>query len=99
HHAHLPPSPTRRSSDLTRGAISHTWLQKYLQEAGTSRYFVWGKRPLGMRAFPKGAAAPKFLLDRRSKTDSDFDVATGRLSWYERDRKSTRLNSSHVSIS
>lgn len=68
----------------TRGAISHTWLQKYLQEAGTSRYFVWGKRPLGMRAFPKGAAAPKFLLDRRSKTDSDFDVATGRLSWYER---------------
>ncbi|MEU5170180.1 DEAD/DEAH box helicase [Streptomyces mutomycini] len=67
----------------TRGAIGHKWLEGYLSEAGTSRYFIWGKRPPGMRAFPKGIAAPVFLLSA-PKTKSEFDFATGRLSWYER---------------
>ncbi|MEV8065874.1 DEAD/DEAH box helicase [Streptomyces sp. NPDC085995] len=67
----------------TRGAIGHRWLDGYLKEAGTSRYFIWGKRPVGMRAFPKGVAAPVFLLDQ-PKARSEFDFATGRLSWYER---------------
>ncbi|WP_030542890.1 DEAD/DEAH box helicase [Streptomyces albus] len=67
----------------TRGAIGHRWLEGYLREAGTSRYHIWGGRPPGMRAFPKGIAAPVFLLNA-PKTRSEFDFATGRLSWYER---------------
>ena len=42
----------------TRGAVGHRWLHGYLDEAGTSRYRIWGGRPPGMRAFPKGVAAP-----------------------------------------
>ncbi|MGB3443132.1 MAG: DEAD/DEAH box helicase [Actinophytocola sp.] len=67
----------------TRGAVSHLWLAAYLREAGATRYPVWGGRPPGMRAFPKGVAAPRFLL-ATPKERSEFDVATGRLSWYER---------------
>lgn len=67
----------------TRGAIKHHWLRGYLRESGTSRYHVWGGREPGMRAFPKGIAAPRFLLGQ-PKARSEFDVATGRLSWYER---------------
>ncbi|MCK9895051.1 DEAD/DEAH box helicase [Frankia sp. AgB32] len=67
----------------TRGAVAHQWLAGYLDEAGTNRYRVWGGRPLGMRAFPGGIAAPLFLL-AQPKPGSEFDVAAGRLSWYER---------------
>jgi hypothetical protein len=67
----------------TRGAVAHQWLGGYLDEAGTNRYQVWGGRPLGMRAFPRGIAAPKFLL-AKAKNRSEFDSAAGRLSWYER---------------
>ncbi|GAA3796974.1 DEAD/DEAH box helicase [Streptomyces phyllanthi] len=67
----------------TRGAVAHKWLDKYVDEAGTSRYFIWGKRAPGMRAFPKRVAAPVFLLSG-PKNGSEFDFATGRLSWYER---------------
>ncbi|MFF7486544.1 DEAD/DEAH box helicase [Streptomyces luteogriseus] len=67
----------------TRGAVAHQWLNKYIDEAGTSRYYIWGKRAPGMRAFPKGIAAPVFLLGQ-PKNGSEFDFATGRLSWYER---------------
>lgn len=67
----------------TRGAVAHRWLSKYVDEAGTSRYFIWGKRAPGMRAFPKRVAAPVFLLSQ-PKNGSEFDFATGRLSWYER---------------
>lgn len=66
----------------TRGAIAHRWLTGYLRDAGTNRYHVWGSRPQGMRAFPRGVAAPLFLL-ARPKDRSEFDVATGRLSWHE----------------
>lgn len=66
-----------------RGAIRHRWLDKYLSETGTSRYFVWGARPLGMPAFPKGVGAPVFLLSG-PKDGSEFDVVTGRLAWHER---------------
>ncbi|MEU2254447.1 DEAD/DEAH box helicase [Nocardia xishanensis] len=66
----------------TRGALKHKWLQGYLQESGTNRYQVWGGRPQGMRAFPTSVAAPKFLLSG-PKQGTDFDVATGRLSWHE----------------
>ncbi|WP_326550099.1 DEAD/DEAH box helicase [Micromonospora sp. NBC_01813] len=67
----------------TRGAVAHTWLDQYINEAGTSRYFIWGRRPVGMRAFPSRVAAPVFLL-AAPKAGSEFDIAGGRLSWYER---------------
>ncbi|MGW1611692.1 DEAD/DEAH box helicase [Streptomyces sp. NPDC002285] len=66
----------------TRGAVGHWWLEKFLDEAGTSRYFIWGGRPRGMKAFPKGVSAPSFLL-ARPKPSSEFDFAAGRLSWYQ----------------
>jgi replicative superfamily II helicase len=65
-----------------RGAINHRWLKGYLSETGTSRFFIWGRRPDGMPAFPKGVAAPLFLLDK-PKAGTEFDVATGRLAWHE----------------
>jgi ATP-dependent helicase YprA (DUF1998 family) len=66
----------------TRGAVGHRWLEQFLDEAGTSRYFIWGGRPRGMKAFPKGVSAPAFLL-ARPKPGSEFDFAAGRLSWYQ----------------
>jgi replicative superfamily II helicase len=66
-----------------RGAVRHHWLTRYALDAGVSRYFVWGRRPAGMPAFPSFVAAPVFLLDR-PKSRSEFDIATGRLSWHER---------------
>ncbi|MFB7947838.1 DEAD/DEAH box helicase [Kitasatospora phosalacinea] len=66
-----------------RGAIKHRWLEKYLSETGTSRYFIWNRRPAGMPAFPKGVGAPVFLLSG-PKEGSEFDIVTGRLAWHER---------------
>ncbi|MGW5114057.1 DEAD/DEAH box helicase [Streptomyces noursei] len=66
----------------TRGAVGHRWLEKFLDEAGTSRFYIWGGRPRGMKAFPKGISAPSFLL-AKPKASSEFDFAAGRLSWYE----------------
>ncbi|MFI2354546.1 DEAD/DEAH box helicase [Streptomyces anulatus] len=66
----------------TRGAVGHRWMDKFLDEAGTSRYFIWGGRPRGMKAFPRGVSAPTFLL-ARPKQKSEFDFAAGRLSWYQ----------------
>ncbi|MEV0367352.1 DEAD/DEAH box helicase [Nocardia fusca] len=67
----------------TRGAVVHQWLDQYVDEAGTNRHPIWGGRAAGMRAFPRRVAAPTFLLGT-PKSDSEFDFATGRLSWYER---------------
>ncbi|WP_433194582.1 DEAD/DEAH box helicase [Nocardia sp. CA-107356] len=67
----------------TRGAVAHQWLDRYVDEAGTNRYPIWGGRAPGMRAFPRRIAAPTFLLGT-PKSNSEFDSATGRLSWYER---------------
>ncbi|MEV0524008.1 DEAD/DEAH box helicase [Streptomyces sp. NPDC050439] len=66
----------------TRGAVGHRWLEQFLDEAGTSRFFIWGGRPRGMKAFPKGVSAPTFLL-AKPKSGSEFDLAAGRLSWYQ----------------
>ncbi|WP_432746123.1 DEAD/DEAH box helicase [Streptomyces sp. JH002] len=67
----------------TRGAVGHRWLDRYTERMGTDRYFINGRRAQGMRAFPPWVAAPVFLLDK-PKAGSEFDFATGRLSWYER---------------
>ncbi|MEV0122672.1 DEAD/DEAH box helicase [Streptomyces sp. NPDC050703] len=66
----------------TRGAVGHRWLAKFLDEAGTSRFYIWGGRPRGMKAFPSGVSAPTFLL-ARPKDKSEFDFAAGRLSWFQ----------------
>ncbi|MEO3782847.1 DEAD/DEAH box helicase [Actinocorallia sp. B10E7] len=65
----------------TRGAIKHLWLDPWLANAGTRRYLaIWGKRPEGMPAFPKGLGAPTFLLDR-AKNRSEFDRIDSPRSW------------------
>ncbi|GAA0963007.1 DEAD/DEAH box helicase [Actinocorallia libanotica] len=65
----------------TRGAIKHRWLDPWLANAGTNRYkAIWGKRPEGMPAFPKGLGAPTFLLDR-AKNRSEFDRIDSSQSW------------------
>ncbi|MBM7084585.1 DEAD/DEAH box helicase [Micromonospora humidisoli] len=65
----------------TRGAIYHEWLVPYLKRGGT-RWQVWGGRPAGMPAFPKGLSAPAFLL-ATPKSRSEFDVVTARGNWYQ----------------
>lgn len=46
-----------------RGALYHPWLAKFVDQAGVRRWPVWGGRPEGMPAFPRGLAAPRFLVD------------------------------------
>ncbi|MGN9768429.1 DEAD/DEAH box helicase [Micromonospora sp. SD12] len=65
----------------TRGAVYHEWLVPYLRRGGT-RWQVWGGRPAGMPAFPKGLSAPTFLL-ATPKSRSEFDVITARGNWYQ----------------
>ncbi|MEU5943574.1 DEAD/DEAH box helicase [Micromonospora sp. NPDC047548] len=65
----------------TRGAVYHEWLVPYLKRGGT-RWQVWGGRPTGMPAFPKGLSAPAFLL-ATPKSRSEFDAITARGNWYQ----------------
>ncbi|WP_444947427.1 DEAD/DEAH box helicase [Micromonospora ureilytica] len=65
----------------TRGAVFHEWLAPYLKRGGT-RWQIWGGRPAGMPAFPKGLSAPAFLL-ATPKSRSEFDVITARGNWYQ----------------
>src|SRR5690606_41360185 len=92
-HLALPPSPTRRSSDLgktvdeRRGACQH-WLIGRQVEDGVARCKLAGsgrhRQPVARQGRLQGF---QHLVVR---------VVSLRL---ERDRKSTRLNSSHVKIS
>lgn len=64
-----------------RGAIKHAWLDRWIANAGTSRYnAIWGHRPDGMPAFPRGLSAPTFLLDRY-KRRSEFDRIDAEQGW------------------
>ncbi|PWU48057.1 RNA helicase [Micromonospora globispora] len=65
----------------TRGAVYHEWLKPYLKRGGT-RWQVWGGRPAGMPAFPRGVSAPAFLL-ATPKSRSEFDAITARGNWYQ----------------
>ncbi|GAA3572666.1 DEAD/DEAH box helicase [Nonomuraea rosea] len=56
-----------------RGALHHPWLDVYIQQAGARRWPVWGGRKTGMPAFPRGLAAPVFLIDGAYGT-TDFDT-------------------------
>ena len=66
----------------TSGAIRHNWLVPYLADSGSRRWLIWGGRPAGMPAFPRGLSAPVFLLDRPRRRASKFDVATAPSGWY-----------------
>ncbi|RKS79692.1 uncharacterized protein DUF1998 [Actinomadura pelletieri DSM 43383] len=64
-----------------RGAIKHRWLDAWIACGGTSRFgAIWGRRPDGMPAFPRGLSAPTFLLDRQ-KRRSEFDRIDAEQGW------------------
>src|SRR5207247_9579084 len=94
HHRHLPPFPTRRSSDLTplsfERATRAAVLPKVSQPSSRSTvatdvtFRAWG---VGWRHM-NVAVATEPLLERHEE-----------LAQIESDRKSTRLNSSHEWIS
>ncbi|WP_329521369.1 DEAD/DEAH box helicase [Spirillospora sp. NBC_01491] len=66
-----------------RGAVKHHWLDPWIGGAGTKRYMtIWGRRPDGLPAFPRGLPAPRFVLGAR-KTGSEFDAITGRQGWFQ----------------
>ncbi|MET8318487.1 DEAD/DEAH box helicase [Micromonospora sp. NPDC005189] len=89
HIAGTPPDDARYLAFLRgllerlriRGAVFHEWLVPYLKRGGT-RWQIWGGRPAGMPAFPKGLSAPAFLL-ATPKSRSEFDVITARGNWYQ----------------
>src|SRR5690606_39843254 len=94
-----PPScPTRRSSDLRFGRPerSRSW-----NWACTLEHFV-DIHDLLARTDPDGHAYPRPMLAREhwESLNGVWDFAIDRdATWTTPDRKSTRLNSSHVKIS
>ncbi|GAA3726853.1 DEAD/DEAH box helicase [Plantactinospora mayteni] len=64
-----------------RGAVYHEWLVPYLRRGGT-RWQIWGGRPEGMPAFPRGLSGPAFLL-ATPKSRSEFDAVTAKGNWYQ----------------
>src|SRR5699024_12810964 len=95
-----PPSlPTRRSSDLQ---YSHSLLSK-LQRANkierVYRAIVYGKMPerSGTIDAPIGRN-PDSIIERMVREDGKRAVTHYETLMETEDRKSTRLNSSHVSI-
>lgn len=66
-----------------RGAIKHEWLGGWIATAGTTRFrTIWGRRPDGMPAFPRGLGAPAFVLDRAKKR-SEFDRIDADQGWLQ----------------
>ncbi|MBB1575927.1 MAG: DEAD/DEAH box helicase [Propionibacterium sp.] len=68
----------------TRGAIAHPWLRRYVKRDG-NRWDIWGGRPTGMPAFPKGRTAPAFPRAVGSRIDPDrtlLDPVASPQSWY-----------------
>src|SRR5690606_40054463 len=81
----LPSFPTRRSSDLTGGGAADILQTQSMAEV----YRIGITRMLSTNA----------QLDVRPCTASVFDSKFHQLAYADLDRKSTRLNSSHVKIS
>ncbi|MEV6769686.1 DEAD/DEAH box helicase [Nocardia sp. NPDC051030] len=66
-----------------RGAIKHQWLDRWIDNAGTKRFgTIWGRRPDGMPAFPRGLSAPTFVRDR-AKKGSEFDGIDSDQGWMQ----------------
>ncbi|MDT3725443.1 DEAD/DEAH box helicase [Streptomyces sp. DSM 41972] len=64
-----------------RGALFHPWLQEYIRQAGARRWPIWGGRPTGMPAFPRGLAAPAFPVSGGVRT-TGFDSLTRDNTWF-----------------
>jgi ATP-dependent helicase YprA (DUF1998 family)/Zn-finger nucleic acid-binding protein len=64
-----------------RGALFHPWLKEYIAQAGARRWPIWGGRPTGMPAFPRGLAAPTFPILGKLGT-SDFDSLNRDGTWF-----------------
>src|SRR5207249_12266265 len=91
HHRHLHSFPTRRSSDLT-SFDPHAKLGKDIA-AGAVLIATVNAVAIGYLVFARRLSDPSSrLLDRVRNAPIDLTLIA-------LDRKSTRLNSSHVSIS
>src|SRR5207249_7175614 len=97
-HPGLHPFPTRRSSDLLVGTVAGLGMGALVaSDQASSRlfYLVGGSTTRKLLVFD-----PRTLLLTGSLGVSGTVGRAGSLvRWGQEDRKSTRLNSSHVSIS
>src|SRR5690606_41501028 len=91
----LPPSPTRRSSDLEVSDAAHAVGE------GADAIMLSGETAIGARPAKTVATLARIILEaERMPSDSVPPVVDPTGSMHGRaDRKSTRLNSSHVKIS
>ncbi|MFI6359055.1 DEAD/DEAH box helicase [Streptomyces sp. NPDC050743] len=64
-----------------RGALYHPWLSTYIEQAGARRWPIWGGRPVGMPAFPRGLAAPTFPISGKTGR-TDFDSLNRDGTWF-----------------
>ncbi|WBP89960.1 DEAD/DEAH box helicase [Kitasatospora cathayae] len=64
-----------------RGALYHPWLAAFIAQGGARRWPVWGGRPTGMPAFPRGMAAPRFPVAGGGRT-TEFDSLTREGTWF-----------------
>ncbi|WP_407288166.1 DEAD/DEAH box helicase [Streptomyces sp. BP-8] len=64
------------------GGIHHTWLDRFIDEEGRTRYPVWTGRPPGMPAFGRNSEAPAFVLVGARSGRTDFERVDTRDSWY-----------------
>src|SRR5207249_7281794 len=91
--------PTRRSSDLFMAALSTGDMQGLVEVLAPDVVFIADGG--GLTAAPRkpvtGVEKVMVFLTRASKVP-DLVATTAWLNGMPRDRKSTRLNSSHVSI-
>src|SRR5205085_3915994 len=92
-HANLPSFPTRRSSDLTR--------RRRLQPLNRALVAGGGSRELSCRFLEQSERLPQLAVVRISGRQLSVlsDRVIERSVRAEKDRKSTRLNSSHSQIS
>src|SRR5207249_9802810 len=96
---HVPPFPTRRSSDLTGGPSGRRFLELDLAKLHGRVYQRRGinlERQVSLFGLGKAQLGPGLAVDPGADQVAGGDEFHGEP--LIRDRKSTRLNSSHVSI-
>src|SRR5699024_11604185 len=96
YHPAIPPCPTRRSSDLIQIKRDLT----YIGQAQLVSLFAHAAMAENMRLMPAiGADKHRHILDQAQNRGLELVKHVNRAPCVDQDRKSTRLNSSHVSIS
>src|SRR5690606_41751228 len=88
----IAPFPTRRSSDLSQATPAHAGVGDGLLLGPDARLLVLGQMEGGMEPHA-GGGVPDRAFQQGGR------VVRGGLRRADQDRKSTRLNSSHVKIS